>query len=128
MTQVVVTSNLNGRSLSIKAVLSVHLAHVVAEAFTSSFDPDYPLHVLLRDLTVHNAAYRRYCIDQSSLIYTVTFSNHTEPRILTFQGAPALIAPSDQETLKIYLEQTDLVRPGRLNPNRTHPHAIQDLK
>lgn len=123
MSQVVVTSNTTGRSLVIKASLSIHLACTVADAFTDARDKDLPLHQLLTEL-FGVESYRWYCVDQSSPVYSLTFSHDANPHVLNYQGAPALIAEPFRSGFVLSLFEADLVRPGRLNPMQRRPHAI----
>ncbi len=122
MPQVAVTCNLNNHSVVVKSVLTVTLLHEIAEAATSRYDEDKPLHKVVREL-VGERAHLWYCIDMSDTVWKITFSDADKPRLLLYQGLPAVIASNDAVELEIYAEQTDMVLPGRLRV-REYPHFI----
>lgn len=123
MANVLVTAAGRLDALIVRASLTVHLAHRVAEAFTKSREQEYPLHDLLV-AAFDDREFLWYCLDMSDNHVDVTFSNHPNPRVLSFQGSPAVIANADREFFSLRLQHAELIKPGRLNPNAPHPHAI----
>lgn len=121
---VIVTSNKTHRVLGLKANLSAALAVTVGNAFTESFDPEAPLHDLLRSMFGEHK-YRWFCVDQSDVVYAITFSDAANPRVLEYQGAPASISAPDRATLEIRMQDIDMIRPGRVNVKSAH--YIQDV-
>jgi hypothetical protein len=121
---IIVTSPGRGGALLIRAsTLSVHIGHVVAEAFTAKQDKLYPLHeMLVQEFGQHE--YRWYCIDMSDISHTITFSDSANPRVLNYQGAAAAIAASDRAVFTLQLQTCDLVKPGRLDLSAEHPHFV----
>lgn len=106
--------------------MTVHLACLVADAFTESYDEDRPLHDLLRR-TFGTRQYRWYCVDQSNVVYGVTFSDAPSPGILTFHNVPAAVVQSDRQPFALYLFEADLVRPGNFSPQMKHPAFVNTL-
>lgn len=123
MSNIVVTSAGRFNALVVRASLTVHIAHRVAEAFTKSREDEYPLHDLLID-TFGDHCYRWYCLDMSDNHVDITFSDAANPRVLHFQGAPAAISNADRVYFALRLQHSELIKPGRLNPHAPHPHVI----
>jgi hypothetical protein len=106
----------------VKSVLTVTLLHEIAEALTSRYSEENPLHKMIHDL-VGGRAFLWYCIDMSDTVWKITFSDVDKPRLLLYQGLPAAIASNDAADLEVYAEQTDMILPGRLRV-REYPHFI----
>lgn len=123
--QVVISSNVTNKSLVVKALLSIHLAQLVADAFTNEREAENEVQSAVVKLFGDEKRYRWYCIDQSDTIYTITFSGMLSPRLLMYQGIAAAIAPADAAALKIFMTESETVRPGRLIPTKPHHHHIQ---
>ncbi len=104
----------------IKASLTLGVVHLVAEAFTDKYDNEAPIHGLLRS-AFGPQKHRWYAADMSSEIWVVTFSGAANPPVLMFNKMPAQIV---NPTWTLWLQEVDLVRPGRLNPTARHPHFI----
>jgi len=124
MSNVIVTAAGRFEALIVRASLTVHIAHRVAEAFTKSKEESYPLHDLLVS-TFGGHSFRWYCLDMSANHVDITFSNQTNPRVLHFQGSPAVIANADREFFSLRIQHSDLIKPGRLNPQAPHPHVME---
>lgn len=121
MSQLIVTAKGSNSAFMLKAALSLGVAHLVAEAFTEKFDKDSPIHDLLTH-TFGRSCYRWYAADMSSTIMSLTFSNLPNPPVLVYNKVPAQIVNPEWV---IWLQEVDLVRPGRLNPQARHPHFIE---
>jgi hypothetical protein len=65
---------------------------------------------------------RWYAADMSAQIWYVTFSDLANPPVLTYNKLPAQIV---DPKWAVWLQEVDLIRPGRLNPMTRHPHFIE---
>lgn len=127
MAQVVLTNSLNNKAFCVKAPLTVTLLHEVAEAFTDRYSEDRLLQRLVHielALPRGSHSYQWYCLDLSSTVWMITFSNAMKPRVYLFQGIPVAVASPDAASLRIYAQQVDLVNPGELTLQDDHPHFV----
>lgn len=123
MANVAVTCNLIPNVVLIRAVMSSALSHLVAEAFTKSRVEDNEVQKLLRD-NFEEREYRWYCIDQSSHVQTVTYSDDPNPIVAQVNGDPAAIVGPGSAPFRLQIQFSELIKPGRLNPNLAHPCAV----
>ena len=124
--QVAVSCSLSRKGLVIKAVLSIHLAQLIGDAFTEEYNDENPVHKALSDLYGGLTEPQRwYCIDQADTTYAITYSDAANPKLMLYQGAPAAIATPDASAFRLFLTECDTVRPGRLNPTAIHKHHIR---
>ncbi len=123
----VVTALTDPGVLIVRASLTVHVLHRIAEAFTSEYTKMYALHELLR-LQFSERTYRWYSLDMSVEGFCrIMFSNAANPRTLDYQGLPVSIVSADREPFELRVRTSDLVKPGRLTTNTPHPNFINLL-
>ncbi len=117
----VVVSGTGYRPVVVKAVLTVHLAHTVAEAFTGEFDEGRALHHALREAFLGFGPFDHYCVDMTlSDMFYLTFGNAPGP-ILDYRGVAARLS---NPVAGLYLHTAEPVRPGRISPAKPRPHFI----
>ena len=121
MSQITVTARGSNSAFVLKASLSLSIAHLVAEAFTDKYDTESPIHELLVR-TFGKQRFRWYAADMSAAILSLTFSSLPNPPVLVYNKLPAQIVNPEWV---VWLQEVDLVRPGRLNPRAQHPHFIE---
>lgn len=122
MSQVVISSNLTQHVVVIRAYLTVALLHQISDAFTPAIESESIFHQVLSE-TFGEHWFRRYCFDMSDTIFRITFSDKEEPKVLSFQGKPACIAPSDAAQLKLGVQQVDFIKPETYEVE-DHPYYI----
>lgn len=123
---VAISSNIAAQVLTVKAVLTMGLANLVAEAFTPAYDKDCVLHGLLQK-AYGIRSHTWYSVDQSGTIFRIMYSSAEKPSVLTFRGQPAQIASEDAEMFSVYLQEVDFIRPNRSLTRRPYPHLIKDI-
>jgi hypothetical protein len=118
MAHVVVSSSISKRSLIIRAHLTQALMEDIGKSFTlptgaerdevSMTSFTHALRNVLGDWD-----FRWFCIDLSSTIAFITFSNAANPRTLSHSGATVQIAKSDAAPFTITVQEADVIKPDR---------------
>lgn len=117
----VVISGSGLRPVVVKAALTIHLAHTVAEAFTSEFEEGRALHHELRAAGARLGPFEHYCVDMTQeKMYALTFCSGKQAT-LSYMGVVARFA---NPWATLYLHAIDLVRPGHISPTKARPCFI----
>jgi len=123
VSNIIVTAHGRPDALIVRGELTAHLGWRIADAFTQYRDKEDVLHGMLV-ASFGNVSFRWYCVDMSTSIYHITFSNAANPRVFHFQGAAAAITTADREFFSLHLQTSDLIKAGRINTTSVHPAAI----
>jgi len=104
-----------------KTALTDKLLHEIGGIFTSKGEDDTAFGLYLYSI-FEKRNFKWYCIDHTDgAISRLTFSNASNPRLLSFRGANVRIAPADADSFELLVQQCDAVKPsGKRQENKTY--------
>lgn len=126
MAYIGVTCSHSSRVVVVKGLISTALMSKIGEAFTTDYDAQDPLHVLLRH-EFGTRAFRKFCADTTGLIFRLTFSVNEKPRLLIHDNTPISILGADADPFEIHLQDVDIVNGGATSRRQNGVSFVESL-